>query len=487
MMNHSNYSLTGTHDVLKKIFVIIILSVSGLTFTFAQVGLNADGTSPDSTALLDLKSADKGLLLPRMTVDQRDSIHNPVEGLMIYCTNCLDSVTGVLSVYQGGKWLQLLPVCDKPDIPAEGIHIPQVTQITWNWDTVPIARGYKWNSAENYNTAVDLGLTHSNTETGLTCWSGYSRYVWAYNDCGPSFRTILADSTLMVPFSPAPSAGAHSAEYNQIVWNWDTVPGATGYKWNTCNNFFTAENMETSVSKTETNLLCDSAYTRYVWAYDACGYSQPAILTQATDTCLVIDCQSFTDIRDGQSYFAVLIDTLCWMGKNLNYGTMINSSQGQTNNDTIEKYCYYDLDSMCTIYGALYQWREMMQYDTAEGTQGICPDGWHLPSHAQWLSMFDYLGGSGVAGGKLKEAYYEHWQFPNMGATNESGFTALPGGIIVFGYGFAYLGYTGKFWSSKQFTWSAAGSFSLYYDTDQIFQSTITNKYQGLSVRCIKD
>jgi uncharacterized protein (TIGR02145 family) len=174
------------------------------------------------------------------------------------------------------------------------------------------------------------------------------------------------------------------------------------------------------------------------------------------------------------------------MGKNLNYGTMINGSQGQTNNGIIEKYCYYNLDSMCTIYGALYQWNEMMQYDTTQGTQGICPAGWHLPSHTEWSSMFDYLGGSGVAGGKLKEAYYEHWQFPNMGATNESGFTALPGGIIVFGYGFDYLGYTGKFWSSKQFTWSAAGSFSLSYDTDQIYQSTMTNKSIGLSVRCIK-
>jgi uncharacterized protein (TIGR02145 family) len=395
-------------------------------------------------------------------------------------------VTGILSVYQGGKWLKLLPACDKPNIPAEGIHIPQVTQITWNWDTVPIARGYKWNLVNNFTTATDLGMATSMTDTGLTCWKDYTRYSWAYNDCGPSYPLTLMGSTLSIQFTPAPSAGTHSAEYDQIVWNWNTVPGAMGYKWNTSDNFFTAENMGTSLSKTETGLNCATGYTRYVWAYDACGYSQSTILIQATNACTG-DCQSFTDSRDGKNYSAVMIGTQCWMGANLDHGTRINDSQAQTNNGIIEKYCYNDMDSMCAIYGALYQWNEMMQYDTAQETQGICPTGWHLPTWSEWWTLIDSLGGVGLAGGKLKETYYEHWQFPNSGATNESGFTALPGGYRFLMTGFYYLGNTGKFWSSKQFTWSAAGSFSLSYDSDQIYPSTMINKFMGFSVRCIKD
>ena len=76
--------------------------------------------------------------------------------------------------------------CYPPDAPEFAAYNIGVTYIGWQWLTVPIAVGYKWNTVNNYNTATDLGTTHQMGETGLTCWTAYTRYVWAYNACGCS-------------------------------------------------------------------------------------------------------------------------------------------------------------------------------------------------------------------------------------------------------------------------------------------------------------
>ena len=143
------------------------------------------------------------------------------------------------------------------------------------------------------------------------------------------------------------------------------------------------------------------------------------------------------------------------MAENLNIGTKINSTTGgqlQTDNGIIEKYCYDNDESQCDIYGGLYEWNEAMQYVTTEGGQGICPDGWHIPTDGEWTTLVEYLGGNNWAGGKIKskgaiEAGTGLWKYPNAGATNESGFTGLPGGDRNYSSGsFDTLGYTGRFW-----------------------------------------
>ena len=90
-----------------------------------------------------------------------------------------------------------------------------------------------------------------------------------------------------------------------------------------------------------------------------------------------------SDSRDGQIYNTVQIGTQCWMAENMNIGTRINGSGDQTNNGTIEKYCYDDNEANCDTNGGLYQWNEMMQYTTMEGAQGICPAGWHIATDAE--------------------------------------------------------------------------------------------------------
>ena len=193
-----------------------------------------------------------------------------------------------------------------------------------------------------------------------------------------------------------------------------------------------------------------------------------------------------TDPRDGKTYNTVQIGTQCWFAQNLNVGTKINGNIEQTNNSIIEKYCYADLESNCDIYGGLYQWNEMMQYVTTPGVQGICPTGWHIPTHGEWTILTDFLGGESVAGGKMKEAGYVHWSSPNTGATNSSGFTALPGGNRDINGNFYNLTNYAFFWSSSQFDATIAWYRYLDVSNEYVYRDN-NDKTYGFSGRCVQD
>jgi uncharacterized protein (TIGR02145 family) len=182
------------------------------------------------------------------------------------------------------------------------------------------------------------------------------------------------------------------------------------------------------------------------------------------------------------------------MAENLNVGTKINSTAGgflQMDNDTIEKYCYDNDSTNCELYGGLYEWPEAMQYGTTEGAQGICPDGWHIPAIGEWTILTDFLGGNVVAGGKMKstgtlEDETGLWHAPNLGATNESGFTGLPGGYRRFDNGnFRFLGNFGYIWSSSLEFSDYALYIALFYNDFDVGQSS--NNNFGLTIRCIRD
>ncbi len=192
---------------------------------------------------------------------------------------------------------------------------------------------------------------------------------------------------------------------------------------------------------------------------------------------------------EGQVYNTVLIGDQCWLKENLNVGTMINGTEGMSNNWLIEKYCYDNNSDNCDEYGGLYQWNEMMEYTTTPGVQGICPTGWHLPTINEWTLLVDYLGGMTVAGGKMKEAGTSHWSSPNTGATNESGFTGLPGGYRVWIGSFDDLTNKTYFWSSTMPQTGWVEGRTLRYDSNSMgsFVSANSNNGRGSSVRCLKD
>ncbi len=191
------------------------------------------------------------------------------------------------------------------------------------------------------------------------------------------------------------------------------------------------------------------------------------------------------DFRDSTIYNTVKIGTQCWMAENLNIGTLISNAGSQTGNGVIEKYCYNNAEVNCDGYGGLYQWDEMMQYITTEGTQGICPPGWHLPTDTELAALVNFFGGLAVAGGKMKEIGLLHWLPPNTGATNESGFTGLPGGFTINVFIYMEMGTRGYFWSSTQNN-TNAWHYSLMFGNDDVDRST-SNKARAYSVRCIMD
>jgi len=183
-----------------------------------------------------------------------------------------------------------------------------------------------------------------------------------------------------------------------------------------------------------------------------------------TNFITVTSSNSFTDPRDGQTYATVEIGTQTWFAENLNY-------------ETANSWCYENSSSNCDVYGRLYTWGEALT---------VCPNGWHLPSDSEWQILVDYLGGSSVAGGKLKEAGYTHWSSPNAGATNSSGFTALPGGIRSDVGSFHQFNTQGRWWTATGFSSQMAWRNTLSYNLEQVSRFT-DNKGYGLSVRCIKD
>lgn len=245
----------------------------------SRVGVGTE--NPDNSALLDVNSVNKGFLPPRMTYIELNTIPNPADGLLVYCTDCGSNDLGALSMFMAGAWYTLSSNCLNPLSPSEEIHEASPTQIIWNWNTVLNAAGYKWNTINNFASATDMGTSTSLTETDLTCATPYTRYVWAYSACGVSMETILSQSTSGTVIT-APTEGTHVPALNQIVWKWNPVAGATGYKWSTSNDFETAVDMGLGLLIVEAGLTCNTNYTRYVWAYGECENSPVTPLTKLT-------------------------------------------------------------------------------------------------------------------------------------------------------------------------------------------------------------
>ena len=477
---------TITMTVFPNLPVSLTISASanpvcaGTSVTFTAIPVN--GGSGPLTQWYVNGSAMLGEWNPTFT-------YFPANGDVITCS--MYAAVVCPSVYPAWSNPITMTVNSPPNSPLEGTHTPSPVQITWNWNTVSGATGYKWSTTNNYGGATDMGTATTKTETGLTCNTAYTRYAWAYNACGNSMAVTLNQTTSINP--AAPTAGTQVPSTTQITWNWNTVAGATGYKWSTANNYAGATDMGTAITKTETGLTCNTAYTRYAWAYNTCGNSTPVALNQTTSACGGAPCAGTPTVTyGGQTYNTVQIGSQCWFKENLNIGTRINGALEQTNNSTIEKYCYGDLESNCIIYGGLYQWTEMMQYVTAAGVQGICPSGWHLPTDAEWTTVTTFLGGTSVAGGKMKstgtiEAGTGLWHNPNTGATNESGFTAVPAGSRSSSGTFYSIGYYGYWWSSTESSTSDAWYRSMYYYGGYVYRNYSNNMDNGFSVRCLRD
>jgi uncharacterized protein (TIGR02145 family) len=203
-----------------------------------------------------------------------------------------------------------------------------------------------------------------------------------------------------------------------------------------------------------------------------------------------------TDI-DGNTYNVVKIGDQIWMAENLRVTHYPNGDPiphvtdsaawvNLTDSDTADAYCWFDNDEQyAAVHGALYTYSAAIGDNWTKDNninQGVCPDGWHLPSFNEFMILVDLLGGEDVAGGKLKEKGILHWEEPNEGATNESGFTATPTGRRNYDNAtFTGLNTTAYFWIR-----TIAYRFYLRYNSAKSSIYRLNRSY-GFAVRCVKD
>ena len=177
-----------------------------------------------------------------------------------------------------------------------------------------------------------------------------------------------------------------------------------------------------------------------------------------------------------------------WMAENLRTTTYANgdpipnvTDDNQWYNLTTGAWSYYNNDSQYeNPYGKLYNWY------TVDDPRNVCPTGWHVPTDAEWTVLSDYLGGEPVAGGKMKSTGTQYWSSPNTDATNESGFSGLPGGYRYNDGPFYYIGFYGYWWSSTESSTYDAWLRHLRYLNGDVYR-LYPNKKDGFSVRCLRD
>jgi uncharacterized protein (TIGR02145 family)/prepilin-type N-terminal cleavage/methylation domain-containing protein len=177
------------------------------------------------------------------------------------------------------------------------------------------------------------------------------------------------------------------------------------------------------------------------------------------------------------------VGTQVWAKYNLNVGTRINGASAQTNNAILEKYCFDDLESNCTTYGALYQWDEAMQYSTAAGSQGICPAGSHIPTDNDWKILEMHLGMS-----QAQADDNTGWRGTDQGTKLKPGGTSglsvpLAGGRDSIG-SFFDLSLATHLWSSSEYFLHSAWVRYLSSGYATVYRYTV-GKDSGFSVRCI--
>ena len=256
-----------------------------------------------------------------------------------------------------------------------------------------------------------------------------------------------------------------------------------------------------SCSKTEINTPTPSVVIKLT----SCDSIKQSLLKTTSDTIRLLSCVSITgcdSVRLGLLKSAtdllrlncisssITIGTQKWMIVNLDVVTYRNGDIiPQVTNETewlgltTGAWCYFNNDSNNGAkYGRLYNWYAV------NDSRGLVPQGWHISTDAEWMTLSAFLGGEGLAGGKLKDVGYFKWQSPNSNATNESGFSALPGGFRYPDGSFSGGGdrSSGYWWCATQTSSSNAWYRNLRYYSDYLYRSEYSKK-AGLSVRCLRD
>lgn len=304
-----------------------------------------------------------------------------------------------------------------------------------------------------------------------------------------TFTTLTTPTVTTTAISAITETSAESG--GNVTDDGGSTVTSRGVCWSTSQNPITTDNKTTdgtgtgSFTSSITGLSFATIYYVRAYATNGAGTTYGNDISFTT----LFESGTLTDTRDGHTYSTVRIGNQWWMAENLiatHYanGDIIpdGTGAGDISGETEPEYWFVYNDDLINLatYGRLYTWY------TATDSRNVCPDGWHVPTNAEWTILTTYLGGESIAGGKLKETGTTHWDSPNTGATNETGFTALPGGFRYGNGSFNYVGGYGNWWSATEYD-------AAYACTRHLFGSNAgtnmghTNKEGGLSVRCLQD
>jgi hypothetical protein len=535
-----------------SIFMVILLFHGSLLFS--QVAVNTSGSPPDPSAMLDVNSTTRGLLIPRISTSARDLIPSPATGLLIYNTT-----TNRFDYYNGSFWYQLettfisstagtispgggVSINASPDIPPDnsamldinnpsrGILIPRISTasrdlisspatglIIYNSDVnqVNFYNGTRWITLCSVSTGI-AGAGQSQTAIGLAVSAGNSApdpsamLDISSNEKGVLIprlaneqRDLILPATGLVIYNSSsnaieffngagwyqmitdllstPVTGIHMAMADQIIWNWNPVAGATGYKWNTTNNYSTATEMVTATTKNETGLTCGAVYTRYVWAYNDCGTSSPVALTQSTQPCF--PCGTSFIINHVAGDVAPVSKTVtyntvtnisgepskCWITSNLGadhealaFDDSTEASAGwywQCNRK--QGYMHSGLTRLpATPWIA--SWPEITDWQTDPCAIEL-GSGWRIPTYQEWQS---------VAGNWVSNGNGNGW---NSGIKIHLAGYLQPADGTLFN-----RGSDGTFRSSSGLT-------MFYWPSNSVWGIAFDNPAKGASLRCLRD
>jgi uncharacterized protein (TIGR02145 family) len=320
------------------------------------------------------------------------------------------------------------------------------------------------------NLTVGTGTATTGTFTGIN-WASGTYYLGIELNTGSGFVAMGTTQLLSVPYA----LYANSAGNSQT-----TTPDLESIL--AVNNSANNSQIKTLADPTDPQ----DAVTK--------SFSELQLQAQVTQLQAQIEAlQNYNMLQSG-----LQIGQQGWATINLNVttyrdGTPIPQVTDPTAwaNLTTGAWCYYNNDPVNgAIYGKLYNWYAVAgihDNDPSTPNKILAPTGWHVPSDAEWTTLTNYLGGSNVAGGKMKATGTSLWQSPNTSATNESGFTGLPGGVRNGIDGtFFNLGNLGMWISSSVYGTEAALSRSLFFDDGGIWSGN-PNKDFGFSVRCLRD